>query len=92
MRWAWCCLAIAMAARGLRPELLHAGYTPAPLVVEPAPAGVAPATYSCDGRTRCSQMHSCAEATWMLNHCTGMQVDGNRDGVPCERQCCTGAH
>jgi cold shock CspA family protein len=63
--------------------------TPAP---EPAPApGVAPrAAFRCDGRTHCSQMTSCAEATWFVNHCAGTQMDGNHDGVPCEQQWCTG--
>ena len=44
--------------------------------------------YACDGRTHCSQMTSCAEATWFLQHCPGTKMDGNNDGVPCERQWC----
>jgi cold shock CspA family protein len=48
----------------------------------------APASFSCDGRTHCSQMTSCAEATWFINHCPGTEMDGNRDGVPCEQQWC----
>lgn len=54
----------------------------------PLPATVAAVAYRCDGRTRCSQMTSCAEATWFLRHCPGVQMDGNHDGVPCERQWC----
>lgn len=46
--------------------------------------------YRCDGRTRCSQMHSCAEATWVLRHCPGTQMDGDGDGIPCEQQWCGG--
>ena len=42
----------------------------------------------CDGRHYCSQMTSCAEATWFLNHCAGVKMDGDRDGVPCEQQWC----
>jgi len=42
----------------------------------------------CDGRTRCSQMTSCDEARFFLKNCPGVQMDGNRDGVPCERQWC----
>jgi endonuclease YncB( thermonuclease family) len=60
---------------------------PAPL----APVAVAqPArtAYRCDGRTYCSQMSSCEEATWFLQHCPGVKMDGNRDGVPCEKQWC----
>ena len=45
-------------------------------------------SYSCDGRTYCSQMSSCEEATYFLQHCPGVKMDGNNDGVPCERQWC----
>lgn len=44
--------------------------------------------FSCDGRTYCSQMTSCAEATFFLKNCPGVQMDGNHDGVPCEQQWC----
>jgi hypothetical protein len=54
---------------------------------EPA-SPVEGALYRCDGRTYCSQMHSCEEAKWMLQHCSGMKMDGNNDGVPCEKQWC----
>lgn len=45
--------------------------------------------YHCDGRTHCSQMTSCAEATFFLRNCPNVQMDGNNDGVPCEQQWCT---
>lgn len=45
--------------------------------------------FRCDGRTHCSQMTSCAEAKYFLNNCPGTQMDGNRDGTPCEQQWCT---
>lgn len=45
--------------------------------------------FSCDGRTHCSQMHSCAEATYFSRQCPGTKMDGDRDGVPCERQLCS---
>jgi hypothetical protein len=48
----------------------------------------AAANRRCDGRTRCSQMTSCAEATWFLKNCPGVEMDGDRDGIPCERQWC----
>ncbi|MCU0920829.1 MAG: thermonuclease family protein [Burkholderiaceae bacterium] len=62
---------------------------PGPMLA-PVAAGSEPATGGrrCDGRTRCSQMTSCAEATWFLKNCPGVEMDGNRDGVPCERQWC----
>jgi cold shock CspA family protein len=44
--------------------------------------------FSCDGRTRCSQMHSCAEARYFLKYCPGAQMDGDDDGEPCEQQWC----
>lgn len=42
--------------------------------------------FSCDGRTHCSQMTSYEEAVYFLNHCPGTQMDGDGDGIPCERQ------
>jgi micrococcal nuclease len=42
----------------------------------------------CDGRQYCSQMKSCAEATWFLKNCPNVKMDGNRDGMPCEQQWC----
>ncbi|MEO8779792.1 MAG: cold shock domain-containing protein [Rhodanobacter sp.] len=47
-------------------------------------------TFSCDGRTRCSQMTSCAEANFFVKRCPGTQMDGDGDGVACESQWCTG--
>lgn len=55
--------------------------TPAGLVSRPSP-------YSCDGRTMCSQMTSCAEATFFIRSCPNTQMDGDGDGVPCESQWC----
>jgi cold shock CspA family protein len=48
----------------------------------------AASSFSCDGRIHCSQMTSCAEATFFLKNCPGTQMDGDRDGVPCEQQLC----
>ncbi len=44
--------------------------------------------FSCDGRKRCSQMTSCAEARYFLDHCPNVQMDGDNDGIPCEGQWC----
>lgn len=44
--------------------------------------------FKCDGRTMCSQMTSCAEATYFLQHCPNTKMDGNGDGEPCEQQWC----
>lgn len=59
---------------------------PATVAVE-QPIGADPG-YRCDGRVYCSQMHSCEEATWFLQHCPGVKMDGEGDGVPCEKQWC----
>ncbi len=70
----------------LLPAPLHPGDETARIPASPAAA----VNLRCDGRTMCSQMTSCAEATWFLNNCPGTQMDGNHDGVPCEQQWCTG--
>ena len=55
----------------------------------PAAPRVAPESrFRCDGRIYCSQMTSCAEATFFLQNCPGTRMDGNHDGVPCEKQWC----
>lgn len=71
---------------------------PAPAVALPVPmtepistgswAVTAPSTYQCGGRTMCSQMTSCEEATWVLKNCPGTKMDGDGDGIPCEQQLC----
>jgi len=63
-------------------------------VAASAPGKVAPATptvssgFSCDGRQYCSQMKSCAEAKYFLANCPGVKMDGDGDGIPCEKQWC----
>jgi hypothetical protein len=52
---------------------------------KPSPSA---ANFACDGRKYCSQMTSCAEATYFLKNCPGVKMDGNNDGVPCEQQWC----
>lgn len=45
-------------------------------------------SFKCDGRTHCSQMTSCEEATFFLKNCPDVKMDGNNDGIPCEKQWC----
>lgn len=52
--------------------------------------GPADTRFRCDGRTLCSQMTSCEDATFFLRNCPGVQMDGNGDGIPCEKQWCKG--
>lgn len=46
--------------------------------------------FQCEaGKTHCSHMSSCAEATFYIQHCPNTQMDGDNDGIPCERQWCS---
>jgi cold shock CspA family protein len=58
------------------------------LAVERVTPALPASRYSCDGRTMCSQMHSCEEATYFIRNCPDTKMDGNLDGVPCESQWC----
>jgi cold shock CspA family protein len=62
----------------------------APIPVSPAQAAdnAVPQTFACDGRARCPQMTSCAEARFFLKQCPSTNMDGDHDGVPCEAQWC----
>lgn len=55
--------------------------------VAPVPPSTA-ATFSCDGRTHCSQMTSCSEAKFFLANCPRVKMDGDKNGMPCEKQWC----
>lgn len=44
--------------------------------------------YRCTGKTYCSQMTSCAEARFYLKNCPNTKMDGNHDGIPCQKQWC----
>ena len=72
------CHAPVAAAAAPAPKL-------APVAAAPVPAVL---NARCDGRKRCTQMRSCEEATWFLKNCPGVEMDGDGDGVPCERQWC----
>ncbi|WP_350997446.1 excalibur calcium-binding domain-containing protein [Shewanella sp. TB7-MNA-CIBAN-0143] len=59
-----------------------------PTVSKPSSINLQP-QFRCEaGKTHCSQMTSCEEATFYIRNCPGTQMDGNNDGVPCERQFC----
>jgi len=44
--------------------------------------------YRCRGKTHCSHMSSCEEAKFYLHNCPGVKIDGDGNGVPCEKQWC----
>jgi cold shock CspA family protein len=83
-------LMLGAAAWGYR-HLTHSPAVPASQASATPTATVQPIAISfrCDGRRFCSQMTSCAEATYFLKHCPDTQMDGNHDGVPCEMQWCS---
>jgi hypothetical protein len=43
-------------------------------------------SYQCDGRQHCSQMGSFEEAKYFIENCPNTKMDGDNDGIPCERQ------
>lgn len=67
-----------------------AAATPVPSKSTPSPAPITRSAeaFRCDGRKYCSQMRSCPEATYFLNNCPGVKMDGDGDGIPCEEQWC----
>ena len=62
-------------------------------VASPAQASALPAktnadsSFSCSPRKTCGQMTSCAEAEYHLRQCGNARLDGDSDGVPCEKIC-----
>lgn len=44
--------------------------------------------FQCRGKIYCSEMTSCAEAKFYLRNCPGVKIDGDYDGIPCEKQWC----
>ncbi|HEX9181321.1 MAG TPA: cold shock domain-containing protein [Burkholderiales bacterium] len=60
-----------------------------PLAVpEPAAQVREAPRFRCEGKTRCTEMTSCEEATFYLRNCPGVKIDGDMDGIPCEDQLC----
>jgi len=80
-------LLVALASYGYSEYSRRTSHRP---VVAALSGGLPTSAFRCDGRTHCSQMTSCAEATFFLRNCPYVQMDGNHDGVPCEQQWCTG--
>lgn len=60
----------------------------APAMPLASPRQAAPPKFQCDGRTHCSHMTSCEEASFFIQHCPNTSMDGDNDGIPCESQWC----
>lgn len=72
-----------------KPQVRQAA-TPEPLEDVPS-KGIQSSTssyFKCDSRKYCTQMTSCAEAKYFLSNCSGVKMDGDGDGIPCEEQLC----
>jgi len=69
--------------RKQHPYLAHS----APLAA--STAATAPSV-TCGSKKRCAQMSSCEEARRHLELCGPESLDGDRDGVPCEKLCGSG--
>jgi hypothetical protein len=59
------------------------------LAATPALAQAQPAQtpWRCGEKRYCTQMTSCAEARFHFETCGLRRLDGDRDGIPCERLC-----
>jgi cold shock CspA family protein len=42
--------------------------------------------FQCQGKVHCSEMNSYEEAVFYLRNCPNTKMDGDHDGIPCERQ------
>lgn len=53
----------------------------------PAPKAVSAGDFQCSGKRTCKEMSSCAEARFYLTQCGINRLDGDGDGMPCEKLC-----
>jgi endonuclease YncB( thermonuclease family) len=44
-------------------------------------------SFTCGGKRTCGGMASCAEARFHLSECGASRLDGDHDGIPCEKLC-----
>jgi hypothetical protein len=54
----------------------------------PGTQSVGKPRFHCDARRRCEQMTSCEEAMFFLKNCKPIELDKDKDGIPCEVQWC----
>ena len=69
-------------------EWRHGGSAKAaPAPDSSAQAATASGGFTCASKRRCGEMTSCEEAKFYLTQCGVGSLDGNKDGVPCEKLC-----
>lgn len=64
-----------------------AARTPSRSLAAPAPPRQSSSGFQCGAKTYCREMNSCEEAMYHLNRCGLSRLDGDSDGVPCEKIC-----
>lgn len=81
-------VAAQRAALGKLPDFQLSEKTKNSLVLTPTKApqrgNEETLSFRCDGRERCTQMHSLEEARWFVKNCPNTKMDGDHDGEPCE--------
>lgn len=61
---------------------------PTPALYQATKAEVTVSTsQECKGKRTCREMSSCEEAKFYLNNCGVSKIDGDGDGIPCEKLC-----
>jgi endonuclease YncB( thermonuclease family) len=55
--------------------------------IVPTSGNAASSSFACAGKRYCREMTSCAEARFYLTQCGVRSLDGDHDGMPCERIC-----
>lgn len=43
--------------------------------------------YACGAKKYCYEMTSCKEVMYYFNQCALSRLDGDKDGIPCEKLC-----
>lgn len=66
------------------PDAVDTGYSPR--AIKPQQSA-AKKKYRCGSSKRCSNISSCEEARYLLEHCGLKRLDRDGDGIPCERLC-----
>ena len=63
-------------------------YSPVPTLYKaPTVAPTIATSEECRGKKTCREMNTCEEAMFYLNNCGVTKIDGDHDGVPCEKLC-----
>ena len=83
--WEW-----RAAGAAAREQDREQGRRTAPSAARPPPAATfrgETGGFACGTKRTCGEMASCAEARFHVEQCGLARLDGDRDGVPCERLC-----